>query len=148
MERSCQPYSRKRAAGHRGGRKHGEMRFVDLQDGSRWESLRTRGLPGGKLNVLRVFTLIELLAVIAIVAILACLLLPALNSARDKAIEIDCAGKLKSITSATLMYAMGFRHNRGGNIGFVDGHANYLKRDDVPFVKTAAGDPNSFWKGY
>ena len=60
------------------------------------------------------FTLIELLVVIAIIAILAAILLPALQSARERGMSASCISQLKQVGTAAASY-------NNDNLGFFPG---------------------------
>ena len=55
-------------------------------------------------NAAHGFTLVELLVVIAVIGILASLVLPALSSAKDRAVRIQCLNNLRQFNMGLIMY--------------------------------------------
>jgi prepilin-type N-terminal cleavage/methylation domain-containing protein/prepilin-type processing-associated H-X9-DG protein len=72
------------------------------------------------------FTLIELLVVVAIIAILAALLLPALNRAKAKALQVSCLNNKRQIILGWLMYADDHSSNLATAGAWINPNANSM----------------------
>jgi len=83
------------------------------------------------------FTLIELLVVITIIAVLAALLLPTLNSAKERARMVQCINNLRQLTFAHIAYAEDHRRFMcTANDALTTTPAGWLLGPNLPTVVT------------
>lgn len=79
--------------------------YIDDLPGSAREGLILNGLTWGMKTRQRAFTLVELLIVIAIIAILAAMLMPVLNKAQQRALNIGAVNNIRQLAVAWKMYS-------------------------------------------
>ncbi|HWD92355.1 MAG TPA: prepilin-type N-terminal cleavage/methylation domain-containing protein [Verrucomicrobiae bacterium] len=96
----------------------------------------------------RAFTLIELLVVIAIIAILAAMFLPALASAKERALKAKCANNLHEIGVAIQMYVSDNRDNLPtGPVVTPPNSANALWDIPRPMADALSGGSSNIYRG-
>ena len=87
----------------------------------------------------RGFTLIELLVVIAIIAILAAMLLPALQSARERGRRGSCVSNLKQIGTALMQYSQDYREKMPAGNCRTSSTSSTVKAVGADIAGSAAG---------
>jgi prepilin-type N-terminal cleavage/methylation domain-containing protein/prepilin-type processing-associated H-X9-DG protein len=92
------------------------------------------------------FTLVELLVVVGIIALLISILMPVLNTARERAQRIVCANQLKQLGAAVHMYA---NENKGrlpfgGRDGNPDEHCIWIAHETYNAFVRVTGPPDLY----